>query len=443
MRKFRKFPSLVVILGILFVTGLTFTNAFRSGSNKLGVPTVLGDEEGDDEKDEIENRDSEGDNEKEEIESRDSEDAEKDNEDGDSDEEKITEVKKVRTATQRTTLQKRESDDEDGDQKENDNKDKNDLQEEFQDLTKDIGKVESRLSILSANGVVVAAFTPMLAEIKTLAVQAQTAIMAKSPEAEALFETVDHKLERLNKLVKMTLGDKDENDDDNDATEEIQDLAKKVAKIEVALNAASGRGVDVSVMKLSLNEVKDLLNQARDKVTAGDLTSAETLAEVADKKLETLKHSMELAFGDDEEDDGDEADEYKSEVASFVHNLKEIGGIEGGIGQQVSEVAQAQNATVAKVESSIDNINSRNAFMKFLIGPKYGSIAEIQTAIIENQTRIKVLSDLTNQLTDPAVKQVLQDQVAILTQQNANLQKFVIENQDGFSVFGWLAKLFS
>jgi hypothetical protein len=441
MKKTKKFSSLVVIIGILFVSGLTFANAFRSGGSKLGVPTVLGDEEeSDDEKDEVDS-DSEDRDGGDEI---DKEDDERDNEDEDNDEEKSTEVRRVRTTTQRTTLQNQESDNEDGDQEENDNEDgdENDLQEEIQDLNKDIRKVESKISVLSANGVVVTAFTPVLAEVKSLAIQAQTAVTAKSAEAEILIETADKRLERLEKLVKMTLGDEDENDDDNDAVEEIQDLAKDIAKIEVNLNSASERGVDVSAMKLSLNVVKDLLSQAKDKATAGDLAGAEALTEVADKKLETLKHAMELAFGDDEED-GDEADEYKSEVAQFVHNLKEIGEIEGGIGQQVNVVAQAQNDSIAKVETSIDEINDRGGFVKFLVGPNYGSIAEIQTAITENQTRIKVLTGLVAQVTDPVVKQVLQDQIKNFQQENTRLQTFVTESESSVSLFGWLVKMFS
>ncbi|PJA87092.1 MAG: hypothetical protein CO141_01255, partial [Candidatus Moranbacteria bacterium CG_4_9_14_3_um_filter_42_9] len=86
---------------------------------------------------------------------------------------------------------------------------------------------------------------------------------------------------------------------------------------------------------------------------------------------------------------------------------------------------------------------SRGGFAKFLIGPKHGSIAEVKTAITENQTRVKVLTELMNQLTDPAVKLVLRDQITILNQQNANLQKFVTKNESKISVFGWLIRLFS
>lgn len=440
MQKLKKNLPLVAIIGILFATGMVFADAFnpQKSLTKLGVPVALGeDDEHDSEEADSEKDD---DDEKDEVDNKN----ESDHEDGDKeDDEDSTEVRRSRSAAQGTTLKQEDDEDDEADENDNEDGDENDAQEEIQDLNKDIAKVESKISVLGANGANVDSFRATLAEVKDLASQASTKLVSAPKEAEALIETADHKLERLSKLVKMTLGDEDENDDDNDAAEEIQDLAKDVAKMEVKLNALSDRGVDVSSLKLSLNSVKELLSQAKDKAATGDLAGAEALTEVADKKMETLEHAMELAYGDDDEEDEDEADEYKNEVASFVHNLKEIGDIDGGIGQQVRVVAQAQNDSAPKVEESIDDINDRSEFVKFLIGPKYGSIAEIQVAIAENQTRIKVLTDLVSQVSDPAVKQVLQGQIKQFQQENVRLQSFVTESDSGISLFGWLMKIFA
>ncbi|PIP26456.1 MAG: hypothetical protein COX31_02260 [Candidatus Moranbacteria bacterium CG23_combo_of_CG06-09_8_20_14_all_40_16] len=442
MQKIKRHLPLVVVIGILFATGMVFANAFNSqkGLSRLGIPVALGE---DDEHD-SEEADSEKDSKNDKKDSVDNEN-ESDHEDGDKqDDEDSTEVRRAKTTTQGTKVN--EDDDENDnevDESDSEDEDKNDAQEEIQDLNKDINKVESKISVLGANGVNVTSFTATLSEIKDLASQATAKLITAPKEAETLIETADHNLERLEKLVKMTLGDEDENDDDNDATEEIQDLAKNVAKTEVKLNALSDRGLDVSAMKLSLNNIKDLLSQAKEKVVAGDLAGAEALTEVADKKMETLKHAMELAYGDDEEKDGDEAKEYKNGVAQFVHNLKEIGDMDGGIGQQVKVVAQTQNDSSSEVEDSINDVNSRSGFAKFLIGPKYGSIAGIQTAIAENQTRIKVLTDLVAQVADPIVKQVLQDQIKQFQQENTRLQVFVTESESGVSLLGWLMKMFS
>jgi hypothetical protein len=280
-------------------------------------------------------------------------------------------------------------------------------------------------------------------EIKDLASQFEAKTAANPQAAEALLEMADQKLERLKKLVKLALGDEEESDDDSDAAEEVRDLAKEIVEIEAELAIAADKGVDVSALRTALDEIKGLLNQANEKVAAGDLAGAEAITEVADKKLENLDHSMELALGETDEQDEDEAGEYKNRIAQLVHDLKEIGGIDAGIGQQVSLIAQTQNDSTAKVENSINDIKSRSELLKFLIGPKYGSISDVQTAIAENQTRIEVLSNLAGQAVDPAVKLVLQDQIRALQEQNNNLQSFVADSEKGVSLLGWLVRLLS
>jgi hypothetical protein len=446
----------------MFVTGMTVLNAFGSESklSKLGVSTALGNETtGDDvqnhEEDSIEKEENKADEKKpKEANSNNSNEVDEvDYEESDNEVEvkDVNKVKKVETekninSKQGVENEEDEADTEEGDLKENEEaEDVSDLQEDVQDLNKEIRKVESRIGVLSSNGFVVTAFTPVLAEVKDLASQAQALIATNPIEAKIIIETADKKLEKLNKLVKMTLGDDDnEVDDDNDALEKIQELTKDIKKLELNLEIIAGGGADVSTQKLALGDIKTLLAQANEKLTVADFVNAEAIAEVADKKLEVLEHAIELAFGDDIDDiDEDEAVEYKNNVASFVHNLDVISEMDNGIGQQVKVVAQAQRDSQPKVENSINTINARNGFMKFLVGPKYGSIAEIKTAITENQARITVLTNAMNQITDPAVKIVMQDQIKLLAQENVNLQAFTEKSENGISLFGWLVKIFS
>ncbi|MFA5994552.1 MAG: hypothetical protein WC823_06365 [Parcubacteria group bacterium] len=450
MQKIKSKLFVATGIGILFATGIMFSHAFTK--TKLGTPIALGEENNGDmqkSKDEQKGDDSSDTHE----EAKQNEDVKKEEDDANGDDQERQEVK----ATERKTVQVRTSEEmKEGEQKEKNQQEgaddqdedineqgdnENDAQEGVRELNKDIQKVESKIGVLGVNGIPAASLIATLLEVKDLANQAQSKMTAAPVEAEILIKDAKHKLERLERLVKMTLGDEDENNDDNDANEEIQDLAKDIAKIEVNLNAASTSGVDVSALKLSLDSVKELLNQAKEKAMVGDLAGAEALAEIADKKLETLRYVMKLTLGSDDLEEGDEADEYKNEVAQLVHNLKEIGDIDSGIGQQIKLVAQAQNESQVKVENSINDINERSGFAKFLVGPKYDSLAAVQMVIVENQTRIKLLTELTQQITDPAVKLVLQDQVTSLQAQNTQLQTFVTKIEGGVSLFGWLAKM--
>ncbi len=238
--------------------------------------------------------------------------------------------------------------------------------------------------------------------------------------------------------------------DKNNVQENTDDTTKKVSRIEAEiapLEASDPKAFKAFIS--SLSEIKSLIAQSG---VAKDPVQIKTLGDIINSKIETLNKMVEVALEDNknnsnENGNEDVAKQYKNTVAQFVHTLKTVSESDTedakGIGEQVKEVAQAQNDSQAKVEESINKVENRSGLVKFLIGPKYGSIAEIQTAITENQSRIKVLTDLMNKANDPAVKLVLQDQINALNQQNAKLQIFATNSDSGFSLFGWLAKMFS
>jgi hypothetical protein len=449
MEKMKKVSSLVVIPAILFVTGLVFSSAFRS-EIKSGVPAVLGNE---DESEDGDNREAE----KKQAEIKKEETKKIEEKKGES-EKKAAESKKTKETNQQKSLikknegeksikngdeQKDEIDKEDGEDGEDGEESSKDLQEKIQELNRDIKKIDARIGVLSANGIVVTTLTSALEEVKALVLSAEALISTTPIEAKSLLNNADKKLEKVEKLIKLTLGNDDEEDNDNDAAKKIRELKFKISKTEARITKLKETGVDVTALVSSLTEAKELLTQASDKLVAVDLAGAKALAELAEKKLDKISHGVELALGDDDREDGDEADEYKNEVSKSVRNLKELGAVEDGLGKKVNVIAQAQNADIPKVAKSIKDINDRGNLLKFFIGPKYGSLAEIQTAIVENQTRASVLTGLVAQATDPIVKGVLQDQINVLNQQNAKLQVFVTDSESGFSLLGWVFKMFS
>ena len=442
MQKIKRNLPLVAMIGILFATGVAFANMFEKQLN-IGVPVALGEdgEDTEDKEDEEDEREDEEDNDRDEE--KDEED-EKDSEDEDENEEQEKNRTRAYTQTRTQTQENDSEEDEDAREAEKDSaEDANEIAKDIKELNKDISKVEMRISVLAANGFFVESFNTALAEVKGLAAEAQAQAVSNFKGAERMMETAEHKLERLEKLVKMSLKDDDEDEESTEeAIEEIQELKRDLAKVEARISVASAAGIDVSSYSTIIADVKALLAQAEEKLAAGNFVEAESIAELASKKLDRMDDAVE-DFDEDEEEDDDVAKEYKNEVAQFIHNLKAIGEIEGGIGEQVRVVAQAQNDSENEVDDSIKEIEDRHGFVEFLVGPKYGSIAQIKAVMAENEARIKVLTDLSGQITDPAVKTVFQDQITILSQQNANLQKFVADTESGISLFGWLVKMFS
>lgn len=245
--------------------------------------------------------------------------------------------------------------------------------------------------------------------------------------------------------------DEVESDSAEDITEEMQDANKDVRKLEIKISALANSGADVDPFTASLGEIKDLISQVKAKINSGDLAGAEDLLDIIEDKRDGLEDRLGKGFDDEEADEEGEEDElenevakeYKNSVAQFVHTLKAVGEREGGIGQQVKVVAQAQNDSQLKVENAVKAVNGRSGFAQFLIGADYENIKEVRNEIAQNQNRIAVLTQLMTQASDQAVKDVLQDQVKVLQQENTKLQEFANINENKPSVFGWLVRLFS
>ncbi len=137
------------------------------------------------------------------------------------------------------------------------------------------------------------------------------------------------------------------------------------------------------------------------------------------------------------------AEQRRSQVANAVQQMLQVAERNGRIGQQVKVIAQTQTQTQAKLEASLHKIQSRSGFVKFFIGPNYGEINNAQKLLEQNREQIKQLSQIKTQLSNPDDVQVLTQQIQVLEQVNLQIENSLQNAQKGFSLFGWLFRLFS
>lgn len=140
---------------------------------------------------------------------------------------------------------------------------------------------------------------------------------------------------------------------------------------------------------------------------------------------------------------GQNAQGRRSQVANAVQAMLQIADRNGGIGQQVRTIAQAQKQNQEKLEESLEKVEKRGAFARFFIGPNYGEISQAKKVLAENQEQIKKLNEIKNQLVNQGDEQNLVQQIQTLTQTNLEIQNSLGTAQKGFSLFGWLNKLLS
>jgi lipopolysaccharide export LptBFGC system permease protein LptF len=134
------------------------------------------------------------------------------------------------------------------------------------------------------------------------------------------------------------------------------------------------------------------------------------------------------------------AEQRKSQVSSAVQEMLQVAERNSGIGEQVRAIAQNQTQNQEKLEVSLQKVQSRSSFAKFLIGADYGEINNAQGTLEQNRQQIQSLNEIKNQLANEGEKQNLTQQIQTLEQANLQIENSLQESQKGFSLFGWLFK---
>ncbi|MFA6074172.1 MAG: hypothetical protein WC758_08695 [Candidatus Woesearchaeota archaeon] len=147
--------------------------------------------------------------------------------------------------------------------------------------------------------------------------------------------------------------------------------------------------------------------------------------------------------GDDENDNDNEknnAIERRSQVANAVQEILKIADKHKGIGEQVRVIARAQNQNQEDIEISLEKVQMRNSFIKFLLGPKYNEIKKAEKILEQNREQIALLNQVKSEVKVSGDLKVLTDQITLLEKINLEIETKLDTYQKGFSLLGWLFK---
>lgn len=133
----------------------------------------------------------------------------------------------------------------------------------------------------------------------------------------------------------------------------------------------------------------------------------------------------------------------RSAVANAVQEMLRVAERNGGIGQQVRVIAQAQNQNQEKIEKSLEDIQSRSFLKKLLIGPDTKKIEEARKLIEENKAKLQNLIELKNQLLNSGDQKTLEEQIQLVQKANEELMNVLQLENKGSGMFGWMFRLFS
>jgi hypothetical protein len=136
------------------------------------------------------------------------------------------------------------------------------------------------------------------------------------------------------------------------------------------------------------------------------------------------------------------AESHRNTISTFVQNLSVIADRESGIGQELRIIAKEQNDTKDRAFDLINAVENRSKIKTFFIGTSYKNLGELRSQMVQTRNQIEQLKRLAEKAENEGDKTELQSQIQVLEQEQININNFITQNENKFSLFGWAVKLF-
>jgi hypothetical protein len=129
----------------------------------------------------------------------------------------------------------------------------------------------------------------------------------------------------------------------------------------------------------------------------------------------------------------------QNRVRLAVHSLLAMEELVGGIGPQVSQIAEGLNTSVQATIRAEERIQSRSRFVRFFAGGDEEAAQDIEQHVVQNQERIRQLQQLSGECDcDEEVRAMLQEQIQNMEQEQERLQQLAQAELADKGLFGGL-----
>lgn len=135
-------------------------------------------------------------------------------------------------------------------------------------------------------------------------------------------------------------------------------------------------------------------------------------------------------------------------VRNVVSTLEEVSDEEEALGnEEVSEelseaVEEIEDSTVDTAED-IEEIEDRPGWKKFLLGPDYKNLGELRSNLVRTENSIRKVNRTMTRVEGSENDEALQEQLGELNQERERIMDFIQQEEESFSLLGWVVKLFT
>ena len=170
----------------------------------------------------------------------------------------------------------------------------------------------------------------------------------------------------------------------------------------------------------------------------------ESQLNVNTQEQENLEESLDDQSGiKNESSRSATAKENMSNVSEKVEELLVTKTEQGGIGEEVKQVAQEQKQAQDQIKTDLEKVDKRGGLLKSIIGPDYQALKNMQKQVEQNRLRIQLFEQLMTQLNNQNEITMVQETIQLLTDQNTALQDKIVLEEKTVSILGWFLKLFA
>lgn len=135
-----------------------------------------------------------------------------------------------------------------------------------------------------------------------------------------------------------------------------------------------------------------------------------------------------------------------SKVKNITLDLKKIAKEEvenEDIVEEVEDAADDISLSTVNNILPIEEVSDRPAWKSFLFGPDYKNLGAIRSNLVKTQNQIKNIEKTMEKNMGEEENNTLRARLGELEEERLTIFNYIDEKDDGFSLFGWLAKLMS
>lgn len=164
--------------------------------------------------------------------------------------------------------------------------------------------------------------------------------------------------------------------------------------------------------------------------------NVEQIQQQIQEKQQTMQQEME-GMGKKEQ----AVYQNQNRVREAVHALQQLGPMMGGIGSQVSEVAQHFDNSVQSTIQLETKLQEKSGFARFFSGGDAETGKALQGEVNQNREQLQKLQQVQENCDcDEAVKTMLQEQIQNMEQEQERLQMLAEQEQNKKGLLGWIWK---